>query len=85
MKTIRNKKTGEEITLDEFDRRFDDGQDDVLDFFEEENVVVREVPKRVNVDFPKWMVEALDGRARHLGINRQAVIKTLLADALEHA
>ena len=31
--------------------------------------------KRVNVDFPAWMVEALDKEAAHLGVSRQALVK----------
>jgi predicted DNA binding CopG/RHH family protein len=44
------------------------------------------VPKRVNVDFSAWMVQALDREASHRGIPRQALIKMWLADKLdEHA
>ncbi|MPV50733.1 CopG family transcriptional regulator [Pseudactinotalea sp. HY160] len=39
-------------------------------------------PRRVNVDFPTWMVEALDHEARRLGVTRQSVIKIWIADRL---
>lgn len=39
--------------------------------------------KRVNVDFPAWMVIALDREAERLGINRQAVIKTWIANRID--
>ena len=39
--------------------------------------------KRVNVDFPVWMVESLDREARRLGVTRQSVIKVWLAQKLE--
>ncbi len=39
--------------------------------------------KRVNVDFPVWMIQSLDKEADRLGIARQAVIKTWIADRLE--
>ena len=39
--------------------------------------------KRVNVDFPMWMVEALDKEAKRLGVHRQAVIKTWIARILD--
>ena len=39
--------------------------------------------KRVNVDFPVWMVDALDKQANRLAINRQAVIKTWIAEKLQ--
>ena len=38
--------------------------------------------KRVNVDFPLWMIEALDREARHLGVTRQALVKVWLANCL---
>ena len=38
--------------------------------------------KRVNVDFPAWMVESLDREARRLGVTRQSLIKLWLADRL---
>ena len=39
--------------------------------------------KRVNVDFPVWMVESLDREARRLGVTRQSVIKVWLAQKIE--
>lgn len=38
--------------------------------------------KRVNVDFPVWMVEALDKEAEHLGVTRQALVKVWIANCL---
>lgn len=42
----------------------------------------REV-QRVNVDFPAWMVSSLDAEASRLGVTRQAVIKTWIAERLD--
>jgi hypothetical protein len=39
--------------------------------------------RRVNVDFPVWMIESLDAEARRLGVSRQSVIKVWIADALK--
>lgn len=39
--------------------------------------------RRVNVDFPSWMVESLDREAQHLGVTRQSVIKMWIAERLE--
>ena len=39
--------------------------------------------KRVNVDFPTWMIEALDREAKRLGVPRQSIIKIWLAERLE--
>ncbi|MDE3011626.1 MAG: CopG family transcriptional regulator [Pseudomonadota bacterium] len=38
--------------------------------------------KRVNVDFPSWMVESLDHEAQRVGVTRQSLIKLWLADKL---
>ena len=40
--------------------------------------------KRVNVDFPVWMVHSLDKEAKRLGVPRQSIIKIWLAEKLEH-
>jgi hypothetical protein len=42
-------------------------------------------PKRVNVDFPAWMVDSLDREARRLGVTRQSLIKLWLADRLSQS
>jgi hypothetical protein len=39
--------------------------------------------KRVNVDFPVWMIEQLDMEASRLGVTRQSIIKVWLAERLE--
>jgi len=41
--------------------------------------------KRVNVDFPTWMIESLDREASRLGVTRQSIIKVWLADRLEQS
>jgi hypothetical protein len=38
--------------------------------------------KRVNVDFPSWMIESLDREAGRLGVTRQSIIKVWLAERL---
>jgi hypothetical protein len=39
--------------------------------------------RRVNVDFPAWMIELLDREARRLGVTRQSIIKVWIAERLE--
>lgn len=39
--------------------------------------------KRVNVDFPDWMVQSLDREAHRLGVTRQSLIKLWIADRLD--
>lgn len=67
----------------EFDRRFDEGEDisAALDLTKARRPNLE--AKRVNVDFPIWMVESLDREARKLGVTRQSLIKLWLADKLE--
>jgi len=67
----------------EFDQRFDadDSVVDVLDLNAARRP--RQEQKRVNVDFPVWMVEQLDREASRLGVTRQSIIKVWLAERLE--
>ena len=68
----------------EIDKIFDDNQDDILDYFDTSKIrMINEEPKRVNIDFPAWMVESLDKEARHIGVSRQAIIKMWLAERLQ--
>lgn len=68
----------------EFDRRFDAG-DVVLGALDLDAATrPRLQQKRVNVDFPLWMVEQLDREATRLGVTRQSIIKVWLAERLEH-
>jgi hypothetical protein len=70
---------------DVFDKKFDDGEDvsKYLDFSKATRPGREQ--KRVNVDFPVWMIQSLDREAKRLGVPRQAVIKVWIADRLEHA
>lgn len=72
------------ITAAEFDRRFEEGEDlsEFLDLSSDRRPNLE--TKRVNVDFPFWMVRALDRHASRLGVTRQSVIKMWLADRLEN-
>jgi hypothetical protein len=70
----------------EFDRKFDEGVEDVIDDLDMATATrpVKE-QRRVNVDFPSWMVESLDREARRLGVTRQSIIKVWIAERLEKA
>tara|TARA_B100001093_G_scaffold516743_1_gene596239 strand:+ start:2973 stop:3206 length:234 start_codon:yes stop_codon:yes gene_type:complete len=69
----------------DLDKKFDANQDDVLDHFDLDTAArPNREAKRVNVDFPSWMVESLDKEAQRLGVTRQSLIKLWLADRLEH-
>ena len=65
------------------DRKFDAGEDltDHLDMSRARRL--NQEQKRVNVDFPLWMVQALDKEAQRLGVPRQSIIKVWIAERLE--
>ncbi len=67
----------------ELDKKVDDNQEDVLEHFDLGSVRrINEEPRRINIDFPSWMVDSLDREARHLGVSRQAISKMWLAEKL---
>jgi len=68
----------------EFDKKFDDGAKDVVDDLDLSRARRPNEPsRRVNVDFPPWMVDSLDQEAKRLGVTRQSVIKVWIAERLE--
>jgi len=71
------------MKADEFDERFDRGEDvtSALDLAAAHRPGYEQ--RRVNVDFPAWMVESLDREARRLGVTRQSIIKIWIAERLE--
>lgn len=66
----------------DLDRKFDGSEDisDALDWSKAKRP--NDELRRVNVDFPAWVVEGLDREARHLGVTRQSVIKMWIAERL---
>lgn len=68
-----------------FDQQFDAGTDISATLDVSKARRVTQTQKRVNVDFPTWMVESLDREASKLGVTRQSVIKVWLAERLESA
>ncbi len=69
----------------ELDKKFDAGEDisKHLDFSKARRP--EQEQKRVNVDFPVWMIHSLDKEAKRLGVPRQSIIKVWVADRLESA
>jgi hypothetical protein len=41
-----------------------------------------QTPRRVNVDFPAWMIHSLDKEAGRLGVTRQSIIKVWISERL---
>ena len=66
-----------------FDKKFDENKEIVDDLDLSKARRPNHEQKRVNVDFPTWMIESLDKEAKHLGVTRQSIIKVWLAERLE--
>ena len=66
-----------------FEQQFDEGSDITASLDLSQAKRVRQEQKRVNVDFPTWMIDSLDREASKLGVTRQSVIKVWLAERLE--
>ena len=67
----------------DFDKKFDSGKDVTSDLDLSRARRLNQEPRRINVDFPTWMVESLDREAKRLGVTRQAIIKIWIAEILE--
>ena len=69
----------------DFDKKFDAGEDITkhLDLTKAKRPGHEQ--KRVNVDFPLWMIESLDREASRLGVARQSLIKMLIARHFDKA
>ena len=66
-----------------FDRKFDEGKNVSADLDLATARRPTQEQRRVNVDFPAWMIESLDHEAARLGVTRQSIIKVWIAERLE--
>jgi len=77
------------ITAEEFDTKFDNGEDidEYLDF--SKTIKLKDInklkteTKKVNVDFPEWVIESLDKEAKKIAVIRQSIIKVRIAERLK--
>ncbi|MFZ3208581.1 MAG: CopG family transcriptional regulator [Geobacteraceae bacterium] len=69
----------------EFDKKFDEGSDISRHLDISKARRPEQEQKRVNVDFPVWMIQLLDKEARRLGVPRQSIIKVWVAERLDKA
>lgn len=74
-----------EITTEEFDRMFDEGEDvsAYLDFEKGVHLNRGDEVRKVNLSVPGWVLETAEARARHRGVTRSSVLLDWLADAAE--
>ena len=68
---------------EELEKKFDAGED--ISKYLDLSKIRRpgQEQKRVNVDFPVWMIRCLDKVAKRLGVPRQSIIKLWVAERLE--
>jgi len=73
------------MKAEDFDKAFDSGEDvtPLLDLSRARRP--EQEQRRVNVDFPVWMVHSLDKESKRLGVPRQSLIKLLIAEHFDHA
>jgi len=67
----------------DLDRKFDSGEDISFCLDISKATRLNQQQKRINLDFPVWMIRLLDKEAKRLGVPRQSIIKVWLAERLE--
>ncbi len=68
----------------DFDKKFDENKTDIIDELDLSTLKrPNQQQKRVNVDFPVWVIESLDKEAGRVGVSRQSIIKLWLVEKLE--
>lgn len=68
----------------QFDKKFDANKEDIIDDLDLSSISrPNQTQKRVNVDFPSWVIESLDKEANRVGVTRQSIIKMWLVERLE--
>ncbi len=71
------------IKAEDFDHKFDNNEDIMTYLDLSKAVRPGQEQRRVNVDFPVWMIQSLDKEAKRLGVTRQSIIKVWLAERLK--
>lgn len=71
------------ITAQEFEQRFDDGED-ITPYIDESSIHRPGLEsRRVNVDFPEWIIQKLDLQAKLIGVSRQSLIKLWVSERIQ--
>ncbi|MBW6510158.1 MAG: CopG family transcriptional regulator [Desulfuromonadales bacterium] len=72
------------MKANDFDKKFDQGKKDIIDDLDLSTARrANQEQKRINVDFPAWVVESLDREAARIGVTRQSIIKVWLVERLQ--
>ena len=69
----------------DFDKKFEEGKNVIKHLDLSKARRPEQEQKRVNVDFPLWMIHSLDKEAKRLGVPRQSIIKIWLAERLQQS
>ncbi len=68
----------------DFEKKFDQGKEDIIDDLDVSSMRrTNRDQKRINVDFPLWVVDSLDREAARIGVTRQSIIKVWLVERLQ--
>lgn len=68
----------------DFDKKFDEGKEEIVDDLDLSTARrPNRKQKRINVDFPSWIVDSLDREAARIGVTRQSIIKIWLVERLK--
>lgn len=68
----------------DLDKKFDDNKQDIIDDLDLSTIKrPNQSQKRINVDFPSWVIDSLDREASRVGVTRQSIIKLWLVERLE--
>jgi len=71
------------MTAQEFDKRFDEGED-IAPFIDKKSTRRAGLEaRRVNVDFPEWVIERLDLQSKMIGVSRQSLIKLWVSERIQ--
>ena len=72
------------MKAEDFDRKFADNKVDIIEDLDLSTLKrPNQTQKRINVDFPSWVIDSLDKAARKAGVTRQSIIKVWLVERLE--
>jgi len=72
------------MKAEEFDTKFDNNKEDIIEDLDLSTLKrPNQTQKRVNIDFPTWVIDSLDNEARRMGVTRQSIIKVWLVERLE--
>jgi hypothetical protein len=71
------------MTAQEFEKRFDEGED-ITPFIDRSSIRRPGMEaRRVNVDFPEWIIEKLDLQSKLIGVSRQSLIKLWVSERIQ--